>query len=348
MIVKEFDEVYSVYCTWFPSGIHYKSKYKISAQRAFMNKYVCVHESDDPATWQDVKDEINDRCIDNIRHGASIYIDPKCTMRRDLFRQSGYKIVLDKTKAEAIVLPSVSSLQQDSHSFNVWAVNADNELYLMTFKDDIKDAYRRSDIHDKLIEEGYKDVHFAIESDYDSDAYFIPKWQGYYDLLTEAFPDAQYIQEYDVPIQYPVSVDLEALKLWANIEDDNIRRQVLLASDIVKYPCTACMLLHNIWSGFDDSSNAIRGLFKEIGYYSCHSLTTDIFDKEEIQPDDWNLMQEFMMDRMGAPKDGGYIPEDRFYYTMTSFVLSRIAVKPMRIESPIYGDSLKEILRTKK
>ena len=345
MIVKEFTNVYSASVSFFRDIIHYKYKYSLTRHRAMNNKFICVCDVTDDSRYDTPGAIIGCKCIDKVRNGASVFVNKKCIIRRDLIRQSGYKIVLDRSKADVVVIPSVKTMSCHDFKFDIWAVQ-DDVLYLMGCKDDIDGDDIRDNIRSTFESNGYTDIHFNVTGDYGSSVYFIPKIQSYMDILTGVYPDESYIQEYDLPIRYPSTMNLETLKLWSNIDDDNIRRQVLLSSDAVKYPCTTCMMLHTKWYGFNDENSTVRGLFKEIGYDSRNSIDSDIFDREVIQPEDWNLMQDFIMYCSGVSADGGYTKD--IPSSMTRFILKRQAVRPMRIDTAVGGKAIRDILNSKK
>ena len=90
---------------------------------------------------------------------------------------------------------------------------------------------------------------------------------------------------------------------------------------------------------------SVKRLFEEMGYNSEHSWQTNIMTRREVTPEDWNLLNKFIMDELGVPETGGFIDKEieDLDYLQREIIRHRLAVAPQYITEPTNTEVLKLI-----
>lgn len=292
-----------------------------------------------------------------------LYICPECRTPRDLFRNTGYKIVRDKESADAIVVPDASVINCMIQFANVAFLDKENlRLYLYTAN---KDWMPLSD-NDVRIEDGDLDkIKKAYLSNYgkdlSSDKYecffsevqkrfpveFLPIIQEYKEILTGTRPkNYKYLSEGEIYINCPTEITPETLSIWHKTSDYNILANSIAASNWRDYPVTLFMFVSIFKPNVSHyGGQKFKLVLDSIGYNYYESIDKLLLGRI-IQPDDWNMFQEFLMTYLGVPEDGGFGkkkggPENN----VLKYVRSRIAIKPLKINTPTSWENIKEMLK---
>ena len=275
-----------------------------------------------------------------------VYLEPKARNSRDMVRNSGYKITLDRDKANFIVIPPLEDYQISYFNTDVVVHDTDtDEVYMFSIKnnycseitEDIKNK-----ISDKLfsvIGPNCKFYSFTKELNRGR-VYFIPNIQTYLDIISGSTKPCIFDRDLDYDALYNINV--ETLELWRHMTDDTILEKCIIGSDWKKYPFTLNTFIDTERScrGLSGSQNKnLRMILSEIGSGYDWSPT------RQIEPEDWNMCQRWIMHLLGVDENkGGYIDEDRIDALSCNYreiLRNRFLVAPFIINHPMDYDNLK-------
>lgn len=270
-----------------------------------------------------------------IKPGCTIFVEKECLISRELLRNSGYKITINREKADVIVMPRFESPAR--YNFDAIARKG-SSVILLSFKDDItSETCDLDELRQLFIYEGYTDVLFKSELISDG-AYFIPKYDSYEELLEDGYSSTKlYIEENNIPIDYPNKISFETLCLWKNITDMDLMAKLLLGANVQDYPLTILFMLHQYWCSIHLSDNPkLKMIFKELHYNNWHRFKEDALTYyKPVTPEDWNMLQRIIVAHLNVTEKGGYVKEDNITIHMDNILQKRLAVKPFNIEAPM-------------
>lgn len=282
--------------------------------------------------------------------GSTIYVTKGVRTPRELYRQSGYRITLDRAKADRIVIPAVvkpfyrracsmvSTLSDGSlQMFNIIIYGK----RMSDLSQDDKDMiYRR-------VTESLKDKDLQVLTPDIDDPYtvdFMPDCEEYYDILTKPYNELHYIGEQDIPLCYASAISPETLLMWSKITDEKTLGGLIAGSDWKDYPVTLVLLLHRYCVPIRRSAGTgISLVLDSIGYDLTHDADNDLFGRT-VEPKDWNMWMKFRMLALGLPEKGGFVSgydRDRDYRDLRQ----RFAVVPMYIDHPMLYEDIMAALK---
>lgn len=295
-------------------------------------------------------DEIRRRAYNYALKGEKLYFAKECHIPRDLYRNSGYSIVRDPDKADKIVIPQlqptilyflydVAAYEPASKTIELFSVDR-NESNRDNFSSDLTNDFFNIRCS---FGTGYQFFQTNIENNKKATIY--PFCQEYIDILENTYPGRKYIMEKDVNLDYPVTINLETLKLWKRHTDMDMLRKAICASDWREYPVTLCLFLMNEHPFIDIRANeALKFILEQIGFVKDpHYLWTT--SPRMVYPKDWNLLQAYIMSELGVPETGGFVNPDTYNNTgYKDLYRSKYAVAPLTITEPILFKNLKTLL----
>lgn len=283
-----------------------------------------------------------------INAGAKIWVSPKCRVPRDVFRNSGYHIVRNIDDAQTIIIPEVNNdylvyygnvvvYYPDSGAVGIYTVNRNEGMrlpaYYTDLDEDLKRIKQKMEYRGATILTSDMDKKIAVE--------LIPRIEEWKALLTNQYPQRNYMMELNVPVEYPVNINVETLSLWKRAKDMNMLAKAIVASDWRDYPVTLLYLLTTEQNTINNYGGPQMKLVLDQIHYNKYESAESILQNEMIQPKDWNMLQKFIMAEMGLPENGGYITKDTFCDNdYTDLVQKRYAIKPLYISEPMLFDNL--------
>lgn len=289
-------------------------------------------------------DRIVEDCNSNPFPGDTLYINSECKISRDVIRQTGYKITINKEKADYVVIPYKHNYT--SYAFDILANKGDDIFLFQSRKKGFRTlSINKGDIKKQLEDMGYTDVVFFDEV-VGSECYFIPKFDVYEDIIANGANGVNYIYQKDLRVKPSVELSVETLNVWKNITDDNIKAKLLATSDCTKYPLTLLYFIHTYWwryiYGISDAH--VKRILDIIGYDESQSLTSNMFCRRVVQPDDWNMLTNLILDKVGASEEGGFIADKTFYELdeiERNVLRYRMCVAPFYIKEPMDTETIK-------
>lgn len=298
-------------------------------------------------------DYISAYCTRYIKAGESVYVEPKARIARDILRNSGYKITIDRSKANVIVIPELMQEQTDYWTCSLVAYEPNtHSLYMFS----VRDKRKYSDAEIKLFTDKIQSVYGSEQTPmqfYYKDNYltricvnFIPPVQSYIEVLTNFESTQNYIVDSAVNFVPNYNICIDTLELWSHITDSTLLEKCLIGSDWQKYPFT----LFTFFSAERGCANVMCSSNKNLCMISdrIHYKYGEFPSKEEISPEDWNLCQKWILHKLGIDDGkGAFIDASQFaklshYYT--DVIRKKLAVASLEITTPISYANIRSLL----
>lgn len=283
-----------------------------------------------------------------------LFVGSNCKLPRDLYRNSGLKITRDKEKADVYVIPEIKdnyfALNYDILAYNT----ASKYLYLYSMQ---TSYYSNNDIQVdeetlfKLAKKLLEDKGLTIYQDRiykNAVIQFLPKYDEFVDLVDSVnnVDDMRYMEEVYVPVDSPNTISLETLQTWKYYTDGNMLAKALLASNWHEYPATICCFLERhpkVRPVRGYYGSAFDSLLTSIGFDS-YTNPQALLSNRTITPQDWNMLQDFLLSELGLPPEGGWVDNVAWHNgSMTgygNFIKKRVAVAPLKISQDMKFEDL--------
>lgn len=279
----------------------------------------------------------------------SLFISRHCRLNRELFRGSGYKLVRDPDKADAIVVPDVNQLRkkQRTYIFDVMATRGGDCFLFSVYEDNLNvgkyGQYDRGLVKRALAAENYEVVSDLGRTK--SECWIIPNYDEYKAMLESPNDGRLYKSELTVPLKTSTVITPEVLHIWSRSTDLKLLASSILLSDWRKYPLTLASALTDNQALYhkttvSDLDSGFRAVLEAIEYRSyAHGLCD--YSRREIQPQDWNMLQRYALYRLGLPESGGFIDTNGGgNCDAITKLRTRLVVKPLFINEPMSYDNL--------
>lgn len=131
-------------------------------------------------------------------------------------------------------------------------------------------------------------------------------------------------------IEATTEINPEMLQIWSKENDKNMLCKHIIGSEWQKYPCTIAAFIQEFslqYYGGEQMKYVLKSI--DFEYYRYND---GFKPNQEIQPEDWNLLQDWIMMQNGLSPDGGFIVErDNGINHLTRHA---ICFKPYRISEP--------------
>ena len=279
--------------------------------------------------------------------GKTIWISKESHVPRALLRNSDYKITIDKDKADYIIVPEQTDDEVSVRKADIICIYkcAFTKLYYFT----ISEGYYNKKLSDNNIDavKAALKERFAINSEteeleiiYNSEfeqtpAYFVKKCPEIEEILTGNMTK-EYVVDTRVRITAPTEMTAEALQIWSKMDDGReMMAKAVIASDWQEHPCTTCVFINSMglyWAGGEQMKYVKKSVNYE--YYDRHGSFPPGL---EVQPKDWNTLQDWLMLRAGMGPEGGF--KIQRGEGDTKFVRYAECIKPLHITEPmLYQD----------
>lgn len=341
--VIQYKDVHDSYATWYAgnSNLVYRfypdqcGLYCVKGKDAYLDSKNSYY---DPPTV----------ICNNARFGTQaglnqkLFVSSSSKIPRDLIRNSGYKIVMDKYKADYVVVPKTDKISCSQYSFNIAFKLTDGDAYFVrVHRNDGVTTYYDSerDIIIDTIKNEVKNVGKEIEDIfYDSDlasfkVYFMPKCEEYREIYLDP-KKYDYVLDDTVELQGATDISIETLEIWRRMDSEQVFQKSVLNSNWKQYPCTLAVFLT---SEKDDFCYKPTGqwawLLSQIHY---SAFEHDITCAEMVtSPEDWNMLQKWIMHRLDVSDNGGYVrfeDFDKCPYDYKKLLSSRMYVRPVFVQ----------------
>ena len=282
--------------------------------------------------------------------GQTLYICKESHIPRKLLRNSDYKITINRDNADSVVVPTPSDEDVATRKYNILYIvtGATTSVYYFVLNYNFGHTDDEADPDDvQKIKDAIKKRIYVAENEsadffcYDnlnvSTMYFLKKCQEIEDILTGAIYDEETKRDrYKIAIDTQIrleptnEIDMEMLQIWEKMDDLNMLCKLIIGSNWQKYPCTISAFL-------GDSSVKYYGgeqmrYIKESLDFSYYNEYGRFRPNREVQPEDWNLLQNWLMVKAGVGENGGFKRKERS--SPMNLVHYAEVYKPCKITEP--------------
>ena len=336
-------------------GKNIYSQKELSNRKVYKSKMACFCSSEIecylPSEVIDARLGVNKDSITSI---SKLWVSPHCKMPRDLFRNSGYKLVRDRNNADALISPAVAD---DYHTLTATIVAQDSStdtLYLFRVTGGSSEIRLNCEdgLNDDLWEDitgwlsetcGLEVLHSNLGDDIMVE--FLPKIDDWKDILVNNNPN--YISEFSVQMQYPVTISVETLQLWKHISDKDLLAKTVSMSDWKYYPITMTFFLQfECPSDLRYYGGSSMELMLQHLEYDPYSNIDLCLAGRIVSPKDWNMLQDYIAAELNILETGGFVDPNKYHFLkeFSSGIKQKIAVKPTKINQPmVYDDILRSL-----
>ena len=278
----------------------------------------------------------------NITSGSTLYVSKSSKLPRDLIRNSGYKITLSPEKADYIIIPKpVKELSPEKYNIII-RDTVSEEVFICGIRNMCLSLKLPVEKYvEKLAFDRKRSVadfeYYSPSSVADTEFYvcFTQDVPEFIDILRGNTSGKDYVFDTDLPLIPSSNMSVETMDLWARLlqNDQNIFEKAVINSDANKYPFTLHIFLnydkdvrYHYWG------QQFRDYLRRLGIYEG-------FDGyRTIEPHDVELVQKWIMKRMGADEDGGIVNFEMYNnmpYQICGMIRKRFVVKPVKVSGPI-------------
>lgn len=279
------------------------------------------------------------------RTGQTLFISKESKVPRAIVRNSSYKITIDPNNADYVVIPSVREddvVEREARIAYI-VTKADKSVSVHYF--DVQLDWSRPLIDDDALKEIKDEImaRIPVDDEDKTEFYYFDRLQNFKIYFIKNCPEIEKILaedenaykivfDYKLRLESPVDLTVDTLKIWDKmIGSKEMLAKTIIGSNWQKYPCTMCVYIrsHQLeWYGGEQMKYILRC----IDFYKFKENESFPYNME-VQPEDWNLLQEWIMSRVGLSKDGGFKPmKDRNY--PLDFTRVATCYKPVYISEP--------------
>lgn len=272
-----------------------------------------------------------------------LFVSPKCSLSRDVIRNSGYKIKLDPEQAQYTVVEEPPVPQR-----LVCNIVAQQTQSNILFLFDVERRYSSGE--ETWSSEIVNDIcHFIslacarygvggpVTTYYKdnlkkANVYFLPKCQEWEDIYLVTYPHRKYVLDSSLAIKPLAEINLENLIVWSKCDDWHIVESAIINSNWREYPATLCFWLVNENILPYSSTISFEKIRAKIGYYD--------YKKEKTLPNyivskkDWAMLQQWILYKCGIEEKGQFVDIDKWKdlpREYKRFLRAKVAVAPVQI-----------------
>ena len=285
--------------------------------------------------------------------GKTLYVCKESHVPRALLRNSDYKITINRDNADFVVIPAPTEEEVSTRVFNIAYLVQNsgklNMLYYFTLnypwghdedKANPEDVTKIKEEIKRRIPTGEDETSqfFGKDELELQTMHFFKDVQEYEDILTDAIYDSETGRpRYKIVLDTELNIDStneitpEMLVIWSKMNDDkNILAKHIIGSNWQKYPCTIAVLLNDMNIMFYGGEQ-MKYVMKSIDY-DYYKYNGTFKPNQLIQPEDWNMLQEYVMLKAGMKPEGGFKVQRGS--GLGKFVHYAECVKPCKITEP--------------
>jgi len=289
--------------------------------------------------------------------GKKLWICKESRIPRALLRNSDYKITIDKENADYIVVPELTDDEVSQRVDDLIYIRTNSvgtSLFYLTFNRgyEYQNSKEKTDEILPKIEAALKEKFCIFEDEdvlelihhpeYDmTTVYFVKNTPEIEQILTGNMVK-DYIVDTRIRITAPTEMTAEALQIWSKMEDGReMMAKAVIASDWQNHPVTTCVFL-NAYNLRYYGGEQLRYVQKCVNYAYYERNST--FPAELIvQPEDWNLLQDWLMLRAGMGPEGGFKVQRG--EGDTKFIRYAECIKPLHISEPMQFQDIEARLK---
>jgi hypothetical protein len=282
-------------------------------------------------------------------NAPKLFISSACKLPRDLVRNSGYQITRDKDKADFIIIPNCNAAKIATYKYNLaFKRDGSDDINLIVInRTDGGNKFSEDDVNIILnnVKDNEGDVEFFyrnnLEPFYCS---FLPKCDEYVEIYENILSNKstlKYVRDNMMQLTGSNTISIETLEVWSRIGDRQVLEKSVINSDWSKYPCTMAVFLaaeQSIYCNY--ASGQWKWLLNQIEYSKFDTYRS--LDDRVITPEDWNMLQKWIMYKLGLPENGGYLNLNisNIDPNYRPFIRTRVCCMPYKISEEMTFDNI--------
>lgn len=287
-----------------------------------------------------------------------LYIAKESRVPRMILRNSDYKITINPNNADYVVIPANYEDDVPKREFNIaYIASKDKDVLLYYFTFDY--SWSAKVQHDAASVEKIKKV-ILDKLNYGDDwnqefyyfdqlpttyVYFVKRCPEVESILTDNTFNYKVIIDTRLRIDSPIGINIDSLKIWGKMSMTSEREMVakaIIGSSWKEYPCTIAAFIDHYNLDYYGGEQ-LAYVKKSIGYDYYRNHYKFRADRE-VQPNDWNLLQEWLMSLVGLDEKGGFIS---YQLSDSALLLTRHAkcFKPVYISEPMLFQEIEARLK---
>lgn len=281
-----------------------------------------------------------------------LYVCPEVSISRDSLRNSGYKLVRSKDKANCVVVPDMHTVMSFCYNFAVITKSDDVFLFCFsgatastaTFEENKVNNIIKQCIGDRVPHEDGENLEIINDKKLGQHkAYTIipcDEYEAMYDSNANSDNPVSYCFENNLKITPSTEVNPELFAVWSKCSDSDIIASAVMQTDWQTYPFTIAVFLRNKFPYiYANKNKSFQYVLNEIGFYDLKNSNTS---SKLISPEDWNMLQKCSLYFLGLPENGGFLPPEK---EVSSLLPHKICVKPLYIDSPASYETLRALVK---
>ena len=277
-----------------------------------------------------------------------LYISKKSRISRDMLRAGGYKIVLDPSNADYIVVPYAKSTWVTQVRCNLAAYTNERFIFIDISRpngdvvkeeiDRICETVRNSclfadcdrDSVKFIYHQGFDLENFVIEFVYDVPEYEEIACCNSYDLY-------KFILDENVFCVVNDKVNVDMLEMISRMGDLNMIEKTVMQTNWQDYPYTIASVLSSSAFFYNSASPSFKNAYIAMMRYSNN--------EKPITPEDWDMYQRLLMRECGVPEEGGVVNNNnKIVRTTCPNCRMAIYLKPFKINRPMRLREITELM----
>lgn len=273
---------------------------------------------------------------------VNLFISPKCSLPRDVIRNSGYKIKLDPENAQYTVVEeppvpyrlvcNIVAQQIQSHILFLFEVQRQYSSGEETWSPEmVNKIYHSINAACGYYGDGDPVVAYYKDNLKKATVYFLPKCQEWEDIYLATYSNRRYVLDSWLSIKPLAEINLENLIVWSKCED-NIVESAIVNSNWREYPATLCFWLVNENILPYSSTISFEKIRAKIGYYDYKREKT--LPNYVVSKKDWTMLQSWILHKCGIEEKGQFVDIDKWNdlpKEYKKFLRAKVAVAPVQI-----------------
>lgn len=271
-----------------------------------------------------------------------LFVSPKCSLSRDVIRNSGYKIKLDPEQAQYTVVEeppvpqrlicNIVAQQSQSNILFLFDVERRYSSGEETWSPEmVNKIYHSINAACGYYGDGSVVITYYKDNLKKANVYFLPKCQEWEDIYLVTYPRRKYVLDSDLAIKPLAEINLENLIVWSKCED-NIVESAIVNSNWREYPATLCFWLVNENILPYSSTISFEKIRAKIGYYDYKREKT--LPNYVVSKKDWAMLQSWILYKCGIEEKGQFVDIDKWNNLpkeYKKFLRAKVAVAPVQI-----------------
>ena len=277
-----------------------------------------------------------------------LYISKKSRISRDMLRAGGYKIVLDPSNADSIVVPFAKSTWITQVRCNLAAYTNERLIIIDISRpngdvykeevDRICETVRNSCLFEDCDRDSVKFIYhpvFDLENFVIEFVYDVPEYEEI--ACCNSLDLYKFVLDENVFCVVNDKVNVDMLEMISRMSDSNMIEKTVMQTNWQDYPYTMVSVLGNSGFYYNSASLSFKNDYIAMLRYSNN--------EKPITPEDWDMYQRWLMRMYDVPEEGGVIKNiNKIVRVQSPNCRVAIYLKPFKINRPMHLREITELM----